>query len=50
MNEIELRDYFAGLAMQAFMSNWHQSDDWNAFEYADMAYTIADVMMKAREE
>jgi hypothetical protein len=45
----DLRDDFAGLAMQAFLSDsdWRQDMDFN--ETATAAYRQADAMMKARE-
>lgn len=47
---MELRDYFAAKAMQSLLNNWHEDPDWDAYEHADIAYKIADVMMKAREQ
>jgi hypothetical protein len=45
----DLRDDFAGLAMQAFLSDsdWRQDMDFD--ETATAAYRQADAMMKARE-
>jgi hypothetical protein len=45
----DLRDDFAGLAMQALLSDsdWRQDMDFN--ETATAAYRQADAMMKARE-
>ncbi len=44
---IELRDYFAGLAMQGFLVGGRVSGEPEA--YAKSAYDISDEMMKARE-
>ena len=46
-----LRDYFAAKAMQAEMADpaWHiQAEDWT-IEIAQVAYRMADAMIKARE-
>jgi hypothetical protein len=45
----DLRDDFAGLAMQALLSDsdWRQDMDFN--ETATAAYRQADAMMRARE-
>ena len=45
---MDLRDYFAAKCMQSFMSSFHEDAHWDGHEYADMAYQLADAMMKAR--
>lgn len=46
-----LRDYFAAKVMQTLvMGHLADSLDWNAHEEADIAYQIADAMLKAREQ
>lgn len=47
MKNIELRDYFAGLAMQGELANYYckESND----EIAEAAYEIADAMLEARK-
>ena len=46
---MDLRDYFAGLAMQGLLSDpdWRQDMDFS--ETANAAFKQADAMMKARE-
>lgn len=44
---MDLRDYFAAKAMQGFLIGDY---DLIIPEFADKAYLIADVMMKAREK
>ena len=45
-----LRDYFAAQAMQALLSdpNWREDMDFD--ETASAAYTMADRMLRAREQ
>jgi hypothetical protein len=45
---MDLRDYFAAKFMQSFMSTFDEDILWDGLEYADIAYQIADAMMKAR--
>ena len=47
-----LRDYFAAQAMQAFIdpNQWQSTVGEISSEVAFNAYTLADAMMKAREE
>ena len=45
--EIELRDWYAGLAMQGFISA-DDSRDWDSV--AEEAFNQADVMMEHRRE
>ncbi len=49
--KIELRDYFAAKAMQAFMSGWIGRDIYPETDMviAEHAYSMADAMLKARE-
>jgi hypothetical protein len=46
-----LRDYFAAKAMQAFISGWISRSDYPETDMvvAEHAYSMADVMLKARE-
>ena len=46
-----LRDYFAGMAMQAFIdkNEWQSTVGEISSEVAFNAYAMADAMMKARE-
>jgi hypothetical protein len=45
---MDLRDYFAAKAMQAFMEKFSRDNDLN--KLADNCYRYADAMMKAREQ
>jgi len=45
---MDLRDYFAGLAMQLFQRDCFLRDD-EISQYATLAYQMADEMMKERE-
>ena len=47
---MELRDYFAAQIMPVLMSDFREDLDWDAHENANLAYQIADAMMKARGE
>lgn len=44
-----LRDYFAAKAMQGLVSSPHCRNEFSATQKAEVAYTIADEMLKARE-
>jgi hypothetical protein len=51
-----LRDYFAGQAMQAELTarilayyQGHESADYDTYELADLAYSMADKMLISRE-
>jgi hypothetical protein len=45
-----MRDWFAGLAMQAFVSKLNKSNDGlDDIEIAHIAYDIADAMMEYKE-
>lgn len=44
---MELRDYFAAMAMQAMLSRSDKNGSEDA--YAEMAYFMADAMLKARK-
>ena len=48
---MDLRDWFAGLAMEAFMSGWIERNIYppNDSDVAEHAYAMADAMLKARE-
>jgi hypothetical protein len=45
---MDLRDWFAGLAMQGLVNN--QGEDFDPVFTVEAAYEIADEMMKARNE
>lgn len=49
---MELRDHFAGLAMQGFVNAWVINKDYPTMdsEVAMLSYKLADAMMKARKE
>ena len=51
MNDEDLRDLFAGMAMQAFIdkNEWQSTVGEISSEVAFNAYAMADAMMKARE-
>ena len=48
---MELRDYFAAKAMQAFINAWVTTSKYpnSDIEVADYAYTMADAMIEARK-
>ena len=48
---MDLRDWFAGLAMQATVNDWIRDSIYpnTDMDVAENAYAIADAMMKARE-
>ena len=46
---MDLRDWFAGLTMQAIISR-PVSDPKHADDYAKLCYEMADKMMKARDD
>ena len=48
MSGMFLRDHFAGLAMQAYLSNTDRGD-FSYDEWAEASYEMADAMLKARE-
>jgi hypothetical protein len=55
-NGLMIRDYFAGLAMQAYlgksidrMHDENQDVLWVDSDIAEMAYELADAMLKARK-
>lgn len=43
-----LRDWFAGLAMQAIMTTQPDTNTWGDNKVAGDAYNIADAMLEAR--
>ena len=48
-----LRDWFAGKAMQGWLSTYpteHGADEVYAEGVAELAYEVADAMLKAREQ
>ena len=48
MSGTSLRDHFAGLAMQAYLSNTDRGD-FSYDEWAGASYEMADAMIRARE-
>ena len=52
-SEMTLRDYFAAKVMLAGLSsaqNVHMATEKELFETAKLCYTVADAMLKAREQ
>ena len=56
-DEFNIRDYFAAKAMESDIANWSIEAEktkaigfWGYEEIAKRAYTMADAMIKAREE
>lgn len=50
---MDLRDYFAAKIMQSLVLRFNDFSnelEWDAFEEADIAYSIADAMMSARKK
>lgn len=48
---MELRDYFAAKIMQSLVLKFNENSlDWDAYEEADIAYKIADVMLEVRKQ
>ena len=48
---MDLRDYFAAKAMQAYVTElMHKEADYVCGAVAEMAYFMADAMMEARNE
>lgn len=45
-----LRDYFAAMAMQSYLSGPHFDGGWTDEEIASWSYKTADAMLRAREE
>ena len=50
LDAISLRDYFAAKAIQGFMANKSNPMRFDPENDASWAYTIADAMLKAREQ
>ena len=48
--KMDLRDYFAGKAMQGIVTNPSRSDTFDITLASKQSYQIADAMMKAREQ
>ena len=46
---MDLRDYFAGLALPQAIKEIEEAETYNIKEVAEIAYQYADAMMKARE-
>lgn len=47
---MDLRDYFAAKIMQSLVRDFQSDAEWNAYEQASFAYTIADAMMQERKK
>jgi len=49
---MDLRDWFAGLAMQVFLAEKKSDGEllWDMSDAAEISYEMADSMMKAREQ
>jgi len=48
---MDLRDWFAGLAMQGELASQDSENNWDSCDrLANYAYSIANAMMKARNE
>jgi hypothetical protein len=47
---MDLRDYFAALAMQGFCANISRDLTLNIEHFTKVAYTVADAMMEARND
>lgn len=48
---MDLRDWFAGLAMQGELASQDSENHWDSCNVlAHYAYSVADAMMKARNE
>ena len=51
--DMELRDWYAGLAMQTVLANslkrFGETDDFNS-DIAELSFSMADAMMTEREE
>lgn len=46
--QIDLRDHFAGLAMQGFLAYYGNNGTWD--NLSEMSYQVADSMINARKE
>lgn len=47
---MDLRDYFAGLAMQGLLSNPNYGNEITIYETVKTCYAIADTMMREKED
>jgi hypothetical protein len=47
--ELDMRDYFAAQAMQAFIGKLVNGDETSSALIPELSYAMADVMLKARE-
>jgi hypothetical protein len=50
MNNNELRDFFAGMAVVGLLPYMSMSGSETIPEYAKMAYALSDAMLEAREK
>lgn len=48
-SNVELRDYFAGLAMQELLILYTSDPEWDKHHVAKLAYLMADAMMLQRQ-
>lgn len=46
---MDLRDYFAAKAMEGFIIQTEYGEKMNMDSYCEVAYQVADAMMKARK-
>ena len=49
MNDEDLRDFFAGLAMLGMLANQDSDNSKPASIFANASYTMADAMLEARK-
>jgi hypothetical protein len=47
---MDLRDWFAGLALPTAIKEVEDAESYNLSDVAEIAYQYADAMMKARKE
>ena len=45
---MDLRDYFAGLALPSAIKEVEEAESYNLIDVAEIAYQYADAMMKVR--
>ena len=50
MNDEDLRDFFAGLAMLGMLAHPDSDDSKPASIFANASYTMADAMLEARKK
>lgn len=47
---MDLRDWFAGMVIQSLAMSFESDPDWDAYEQAALAYSIADAMLEVRKD